>query len=243
MESISILSANRGTGRGPSRGERTRQGILQTAVDIASAEGLEGLSIGRLAQELKMSKSGLIAHFGTKEGLQLATLDMARAIFMAEVVEPAVRAERGLARLQAMLECWLSYVERGVFRGGCFFAAVSAEYDDRAGAVRDQVATLTKAWLDALEDEIRQAQTLSQLVTEFDSRQLAFEVHAFVQEANWAYRLLRNKQAFKRARVAIRQRLESVATPEGLSIHPIKPTTRKKAKSKESNQRKGATKR
>lgn len=214
------------------RGERTRQEILKTAVDLASAEGLEGLTIGRLAQELNLSKSGLFAHFGSKEELQLATLDAARAVFVKEVVEPAFVAERGLARLQAMLEAWLSYVERSVFRGGCFFFAVSAEMDDRPGPVRDMVAELTKAWLDAIEDEIRQAQLLGQLNPKADSALLAFQVHAFAQEANWAFRLHNDKEAFNRARAAVRQCLTMAATPMGLRDLSGRKTSRGKARLK-----------
>src|ERR687885_2690983 len=107
-------------------GERTRRGILEAAVDIASAEGLEGLTIGRLAAETGMSKSGLFAHFGSKEGLQLATVEAAREIFIREVVRPAFDAGRGLARLWKLCDVWLTYVRGGVFRGGCFFAAGGA---------------------------------------------------------------------------------------------------------------------
>src|SRR6516164_4384248 len=115
---------------------RTRQEILALAADIASAEGLEGLSIGRLAAELRMSKTGVFAHFGSKEQLQLATVETAKQIFFERVVVPALASPRGLPRLKAMLEHWLGYVEGVVFRGGCFFAAASAEFDSRPGAVR-----------------------------------------------------------------------------------------------------------
>ena len=111
------------------RGEKTRQDILQAAVHVASAEGLEGLTIGRLADELRMSKSGLFAHFGSKEELQLAVVSKARDIFVQEVVDPAFKRERGLVRLLAMLDEWLAYVGRSVFRGGCFFMASAIEFD------------------------------------------------------------------------------------------------------------------
>ncbi|HEX8188504.1 MAG TPA: helix-turn-helix domain-containing protein, partial [Pyrinomonadaceae bacterium] len=123
-------------------GERTRQAILEAAVDIASEEGLEGLTIGRLAAELSMSKSGLFAHFGSKEELQLATVEAARDVFVREVVRPAFGAPRGLARLWQLCDVWLGYVRREVFRGGCFFAAAAAEFDGRPGAVRDRVAAI-----------------------------------------------------------------------------------------------------
>src|ERR1700688_2657914 len=131
---------------------KTRRAILQVAADIASAEGLEGLSIGRLAAELRMSKTGVFAHFGSKEQLQLATVETARQIFLERVVQPALKSPRGVSRLTAMLENWLAYVEKIVFRGGCFFAAASAEFDSRPGVIREQIATLTKAWLIALQE-------------------------------------------------------------------------------------------
>src|ERR1043166_6451608 len=104
------------------QGERTRRAILETAVHIASAEGLEGLTIGRLADDLSMSKSGLFAHFGSKEDLQLATIEAARQRFVDEVVRPALAAPRGYPRLMAICRGWLDYVQREVFPGGCFFA-------------------------------------------------------------------------------------------------------------------------
>jgi len=197
--------------------KETRKEILRVAVDIASAKGLEGLTIGSLAQELKMSKSGLFAHFGSKEELQLAAIETARLIFIEEVMNPALISEPGIARLLAMLEAWLSYVERGVFQGGCFWAAASAEFDGRPGPVRAKIALLTRFWLEALEQEARQAQLQSEIDAGIDATQLAFEVHAFVQEANWAYQLLEDKLAFDRARKAIRRRLESSATSKGIA--------------------------
>src|ERR1700694_3601289 len=130
----------------------TRGEILEAAVDIASAEGLEGLSIGRLAAELQMSKTGIFAHFGSKEQLQLATVETAKQVFLERVVQPALQRPRGISRLKAMLENWLGYVEKVVVPRGLFFPARSAEFDSRPGAVRDQIATLTKAWMIALQE-------------------------------------------------------------------------------------------
>ena len=132
------------------RGDRTRQAILEVAVDVASAEGLEGLTIGRLAAELSMSKSGLFAHFGSKEELQLATVEAARDIFIREVIRPSFEAGKGLARLWKLCDVWLAYVRSEVFRGGCFFAAAAAEFDGRPGLVRDRVAGIMKEWLATL---------------------------------------------------------------------------------------------
>lgn len=194
---------------------RTREEILRVAMDIASAEGLEGLSIGRLATELQMSKTGIFAHFGSKEQLQLATVDAARQVFLEQVVKPSLEHSRGIPRLRAMLDNWIGYVERIVFRGGCFFAAASAEFDSRPGPVRDAIARLTKAWLVALKREIDFARASTQLRPSVNSAQLAFELHAYVQEANWAFKLFNDKSAFPRARRAIISRLAAVGTRQG----------------------------
>src|SRR5713101_8623178 len=189
------------------RATRTRAEILTVAVDLASAEGLEGLTIGRLATESHMSKTGIFAHFGSKEQLQLATVGAAKQIFLEQVVKPGLTSLRGLPRLKTMLESWLGYVERIVFRGGCFFAAASAEFDSRPGRVRDEIASLTKAWLMALEAEAAFARKEKQIKASVVPAQLSFELHAYVQEANWAFKLFDDKSAFPRARRAISDRL------------------------------------
>jgi AcrR family transcriptional regulator len=189
----------------------TRHEILRVAVDIASAEGLEGLSIGRLASELQMSKTGIFAHFGSKEQLQLAAVETAKQIFLAQVAQPALRSPRGLSRLKAMLENWLGYVERIVFRGGCFFAAASAEFDSRPGRVREQIAELTNAWMVALREEIEFAQSKEEIPSSIKPAQLAFELHAYVQEANWAFKLFNDKSAFLLARRAIATRIDTAS--------------------------------
>ena len=189
------------------KANRTRAEILSVAVDIASAEGLEGLTIGRLAAELRMSKTGIFAHFGSKEQLQLATVGAAKQIFLEQVVKPGLTTPRGLPRLRVMLESWLGYVERIVFRGGCFFAAASAEFDSRPGKVRDEIASLTRAWLMALQAEVATARRKKQMKASVVSSQLAFELHAYVQEANWAFKLFNDKSAFVHARQAIAERL------------------------------------
>ncbi len=186
---------------------KTRREILDVAVDLASAEGLEALTIGRLAEAVEMSKSGLFAHFGSKEELQLATVDRAKDIFVDKVIQPSLAAAPGAERLVAMLDSWLSYVEQIVFRGGCFFAAVSAEFDSRPGAVRDKIAKLTKTWIAALEDEVGRAQSLEQLSESVNVPQLVFELHAYVQEANWAFKLFDDSSVFSRARAAISDRI------------------------------------
>jgi AcrR family transcriptional regulator len=192
------------------KGERTRQGILERAVDLASLEGLEGLTIGRLAQDLKMSKSGLFAHFGSKEELQLATLEAAGRRFMEEVFRPALRAERGYPRLIALCRNWLDYVRRGVFPGGCFFAAASFEFDGRRGPVRDAVGAAMDDWIGALEKAIRMAQEEGHLGPEVEAAQLAFELNSIFFGANFAYQLRNDPAALRHAARAIEERIESL---------------------------------
>jgi AcrR family transcriptional regulator len=194
------------------QGERTRRAILESAVHIASAEGLEGLTIGRLATELSMSKSGLFAHFGSKEDLQVATIEAARQIFIREVIKPAFESTEGLLRLWKLCDMWLAYVQSGVFRGGCFFAAVAAEFDSRPGPVRDRIAEIMKEWLATLRNLIVEAQNAGHLNKEIEATQLAFEVNSLELGANWAFQLYGDPKAFKRAREAIRERLSRFAT-------------------------------
>jgi len=208
------------------QGERTRNAILETAVHIASAEGLEGLTIGRLATELSMSKSGLFAHFGSKEDLQVATVEAARAIFIREVVKPAFESTEGLQRLWKLCDIWLSYVQSGVFRGGCFFAAAAAEFDSRPGPVRDRIAEIMKEWLTALRNAIIEAQEAGHLDKDIDATQLAFEFNSLELGANWAFQLYGDTRAFKRAREAIRERLSRHATAAGAPVLALaKPRT------------------
>src|SRR5215211_4569902 len=199
-------------------GERTRQAILGAAVDLASAEGLEGLTIGRLASETGMSKSGLFAHFGSKEDLQLATVEAAREIFIGEVIRPAFAAEQGISRLWKLCDIWLLYVRGGVFRGGCFFAAAAAEFDSRPGPVRDRIAEIMKEWLSTLRKAIVEAQNAGQLTKQIDATQLAFEFNSLELGANWAFQLYGDLKAFKRAREAIRERLSRYATAAGAPL-------------------------
>ena len=202
------------------QGDRTRRAILESAVHIASAEGLEGLTIGRLATDLSMSKSGLFAHFGSKEELQVATVEAARAIFIHEVIKPAFDAPEGLPRLWKLCDIWLSYVQKGVFRGGCFFAAVAAEFDSRPGPVRDRIADIMKEWLTALSNTILEAQNVGHLDKNIDATQLAFEFNSLELGANWSFQLYGDPKAFERAREAICERLSRHATAAGALLLP-----------------------
>ncbi|HEU4706259.1 MAG TPA: TetR/AcrR family transcriptional regulator [Solirubrobacterales bacterium] len=188
------------------KGSQTREAILDRAVDLASVEGLEGLTIGRLAAELRMSKSGLFAHFGSKQELQLATIGAAAARFRATVVEPALERPEGAARLRALAGRYLDQTD--AYSGGCFWAATSAEYDDRPGPVRDAIAASLDAWLAALEGEARTAGVEH-------PKRFAFEMYSLVIGANSRYRLTGDRRVFGYAREAIEQLLSGLDGEKG----------------------------
>ncbi len=170
------------------RGARSRHSIARHAVDVASVEGLTALSIGRLATDLGISKSGVQALFGSKENLQLAAVEVARETFLAEVVGPAAAAPRGLARLRALVESWISYAESPLYPGGCFRAANLPEFDSRPGAVRDALARDTRDWQAALAAELRRAAAAGE-TADLDAELVAFQIDAVLCAANTALRL------------------------------------------------------
>jgi AcrR family transcriptional regulator len=192
------------------KGQRTKQAILDIATSLATEEGLEPLSIGRLATAAGMSKSGLFAHFGSKEELQIATVDHAASIFVREVIEPARTAPQGLPRVWALCERKIDYAERQVFPGGCFFASASFEFKRRPGPVRDQVEDRLRTWLSYLEHAIQRAQEARDLDGTLTAREIAFELDAYVQAANAQYQLFGDAAVFGDARRAVRERLESL---------------------------------
>ena len=190
------------------KGQRTRAAILDEAARLATVIGLEGLTIGRLAAAIGMSKSGLYAHFGAKRELQLATIQSARETFIAEVLRPALTEPKGIARLLGACEAFLSHIERRVFPGGCFFAAAAAEFGTQPGPVRDAVAAQHRDWLALLERLGHEAQALGELEPGADPAQLAFELNALLVAANTSFILEEDADVFSRARGAIRERLQ-----------------------------------
>jgi AcrR family transcriptional regulator len=190
-----------------SDGQRSREAILKGASELATIEGLEGLSIGRLADHIGMSKSGLYAHFGSKEELQLATIDAAQEIFDREVVGPALEQPQGLAQVLAFSEGYLSYLERHVFPGGCFFASVAAEVDSRDGRVTDRLRDLMGGGMQWLAGLLREAQARGEVDPAADADQLAFEIDALLHGANAGFTLYRSDEPLERARRGVRERL------------------------------------
>jgi AcrR family transcriptional regulator len=196
------------------RGLRTRRAILAHAARVGSAEGLEAVSLQRLADDLGISKSGLFAHFGSKEELHVATVDAAAEIFTDEVIRPALTHPRGAGRVWALCNSWMSYIERGVFPGGCFFWAVAEEYDSRRpGPVRDLVLEKKAYWSYTLERAVREAQEAGEFDSSVDPKQLAWELDSLLGGVNSGFKGEDGPVALERGRRAIRDRLERAATP------------------------------
>ncbi|MGL4254835.1 MAG: TetR/AcrR family transcriptional regulator [Microbacterium sp.] len=193
------------------RGDESRRMILAHAIDTASVDGLEGLTIGRLADAAGHSKSGVATLFGSKQQLQLATVAAAREVFVDRVVTPArARSERGLGRVCVLVSAWLAYSDERVFRGGCFFAATSVEYDAKPGPVRDAVVAASIAWEDYLTVSIEYAMAAGELPDLDDARQLTFELVSFLEAANTRSLLHASTEPYDRAARAVRARLISL---------------------------------
>ena len=192
-----------------SDGERSRQAILREAARLATVEGLEGLSLGRLADAVGMSKSGLFAHFRSKEELQLATVATADEVFDEMVIDPAQRAAAGLPRLTAYAERFLGHVRDSVFPGGCFFASVAAELDTRPGPVRDRAMQVVMRWSGLLQREVAAAQAAGELDISLDPAQIGFELNAYLLLGNAQYIAGGDEIALQRAMRAFTSRLEA----------------------------------
>ncbi len=193
------------------RGDETRRLVLRRAVDLASVEGLDGVTIGRLADELAISKSGLFAHFGSKEQLQLATIRAARAIFARAVVAPSLAQPPGMARLRTLLAAWLTYSRGREFPGGCFFSRATHEYAGRPGAVRDALSEIDAEWLTLVADTVAEARGLGEVRADTDPRLLAFELDAYLDSANLRSLLGGDPAVYDLARAAVESRLDAVA--------------------------------
>jgi AcrR family transcriptional regulator len=181
------------------KGEKTRGAILDRALRMASELGLEGVTIGRLADALDLSKSGLFAHFASKENLQVQTLERAAERFAEVVVRPALAAPAGEPRLRALFEGWLEWPRRVKQPGGCLFAAAAAELDDRPGPARDRLVGLQREWLGTVERVVGRAQEVGHLRRDLDAAQLAFELQGIMLAYNHASRLLRDPRAREQA--------------------------------------------
>jgi AcrR family transcriptional regulator len=205
----------RGDESRPSKGEASRASILHAAAKLATMRGLDGLSIGDLAAEVGMSKSGLYAHFKSKEELELATIETAAAIFESEVLQPAARARAGTERLRALADAFLSHVERRVFPGGCFFAAVASELDTRPGPARDRVAAVLDSWQSLLRQCLHDAQASGEIDPNAEVAQAVFETQAMLLAGNFQFVMTNDPIRLTQARRGVDHVLARVAVREG----------------------------
>jgi AcrR family transcriptional regulator len=180
------------------KGERTREAILLHALRLATQVGFEGLTIGRLADELKLSKSGLFAHFGSKEALQVKVLELASRRFVDEVVRPALAAPRGVRRVRALFERWLAWETSPSLPGGCPFTAAATELDDRPGPARDYVVQSQRDWLETIANTARTAVQEGELSAGLDCEQFAYELQAIMLGYAHASRLMKDSRARER---------------------------------------------
>jgi AcrR family transcriptional regulator len=192
------------------KGEATRQAILARAFELANVVGVSGLSIGRLAEATGLSKSGLFAHFGSKEALEVAVVEEAARQFVQEVMVPALRQPRGEPRIRALFERWLAWGRRP---GGCFFVGASADLDDRPGPPRDALVQATRDWIDALATAVRIAVAEGHLRADLDPEQVAFELYGVMMATHTFSRFLRDSDAVDRARDAFDRLLSSYRAP------------------------------
>jgi AcrR family transcriptional regulator len=230
----SFKVANPPSGNGPDaaaadrpllKGRQTRAFILDAALALASRHGLEGLSIGAIAEITGMSKSGVFAHFGSREGLQIAVIREYHARFEEEVFVPAIREPRGLPRLRALFDRWVRRVSVEI-DSGCLYISGAVDFDDRPGAVRDALVGMVQAWQAALESAIRKAIDAGHLLPNADPRQLLFEMHGLILALHHDARLLRHPDAEARARNGFERILAPhAARPSG----PAKSAATKKA--------------
>ncbi len=190
-----------------SDGDRSRQRILEAAAQLATIQGLDRLSIGELAANIGMSKSGLYAHFRSKEELQLATIDAAEAIFDEVVVAPMHTAEPGIPAVLALSDAFLDHLRQRIFPGGCFFACASAELQSRPGPVKERIVAFDRRWRARFVDQFRVAQSAGDLGPEEDLDQVWFEVDAYLLYAHAAFAFRGDPEVLDRASEAVRRRL------------------------------------
>ena len=191
------------------KGADTRQAILDHAADLASKVGLGGLTIGVLADDLKLSKSGLFAHFRSKEALQIQVLDHAAEQFVETVVRPALAEPRGEARMRAIFERWLAWDKAGVLPGGCLFVAAATELDDRPGPVRDRLVELQREWIQVITVSFRRGIEAGRFRRDADAPQFAHDLYGIMLAFHHAARLLGDRRAEARARRAFDALLEA----------------------------------
>jgi AcrR family transcriptional regulator len=222
----------------PRKGEQTRAAILDVALGLAARDGLEGLTIGTLAEQLKMSKSGVFAHFGSREELQLAVLHEYVQRFVDSVLRPAIKKPRGLPRLEALLERWVALLAREITQG-CIMVAGSIEYDDRPGPLRDRMVAIVTGWKAELLKAIRQSVVEGHLRADVDAHQMTFEIYGLMLALHQDARLLRSADSIRRTRKGISRILADAASPDQPSGAPRPRRSRAPSSSTPSSRPKG----
>ena len=208
-----------------SKGEQTRERILDAAQSIASREGLEGLTIGGIAERLEMSKSGVFAHFGSREDLQIAVIDDYVRRFLDAVFFPALKKPRGLPRLKAMFENWLDRIVFVEIPNGCVFVSGAVEFDDKEGAVRDRMVAVNRAWQGEMRKAALQAMDQGHLLPDTDTEQLIFDLYGVMLSLHHDARLLREPRAVERARLGFKRTIDFYAGAEPVRKE-VKPAAR-----------------
>ena len=200
------------------KGEQTRAAILDVALELTSRNGLEGLTIGLLADRMSMSKSGVFAHFGSREDLQLEVVKLYHHRFEQEVFYPSIKETRGLPRLVAMYTRWVKRVSVEI-ASGCIYISGAVEYDDREGPIREELVSMVRAWQGALLRSVEQAIELKHLHTGFDAEQLVFEMHGLILALHHDARFLRNPGAVERARAGFERLIENYRNSQQSQDH------------------------
>jgi AcrR family transcriptional regulator len=234
MADTTLDDATRDSGTGAHRplmkGRQTRATILDAALALASHMGLEGLSIGALAEVTQMSKSGVFAHFGSREELQISVVREYHAKFDEEVFRPALKLPRGLPRLRAMFDRWVKRVAVEI-DSGCIYISGAVEFDDRPGPVRDALVAMVQTWQRALERAIRIAIDEGHLSADTDAQQVLFEIHGLILALHHDARFLRHPGAVERARTAFERVLSHYMTPHPAAAAPAATQRRKRTAS------------
>lgn len=196
------------SGKALRKGEQTRAAIVDVALQLASRSGLEGLTIGSLADQMGMSKSGVFAHFGAREDLQIEVLKLYHRLFAQEVFEPSLREPRGLPRLESMFRRWVQRVSEEIV-SGCIYISGAVEYDDRPGAIRDHLVGMVQAWQQALQRAARQAIEAGHLRADTDAEQLVFEMYGLVLALHHEARFIRHPGSAERAQAGFARLIAS----------------------------------
>jgi len=205
---------SRGTKKadGTSKGPETRRRILAHSLRVAASHGLAGLTIGRLARDLGMSKSGLFAHFRSKRVLEIATINEARKVFTSQVLAPATVGNEGIERLWILCDSWLAHIERRVFPGGYFFTGAFFECAERSGSAETEINAMARDWWNSLKSAVLKAQDRKEIDLTADARRVSFDLNGILMAAYWAFLVEKDPGIFGEGRIALRAKLASLAT-------------------------------